>query len=118
MDANGRNCSRPTVGSHDLDPLQIGGISPGGGLYPPGIGPGSFSDGSMVGPDHPLFDRRHNNNDINMFGDERPSPLQVPPGARYDPLRPDDPQANMLRFPGRGGRGPPGPPDNEFPPPV
>lgn len=80
-----------SIGNSDLDPFSAGSV-PGGSM--------------IMGPDHPLFDRRGDNgngtfgNPTGMF-----PPGSVPPGARFDPVSPFD--INIR--PGHGGyHGPPG----------
>ncbi|KAI8138179.1 PI31 proteasome regulator N-terminal-domain-containing protein [Fennellomyces sp. T-0311] len=88
-----------SVGRSDLEPM--------GGLRMPGDGGGMF-----VGPSHPMFGGRHED-------DARLPRGAVPPGARFDPIGPFMPDPRRGR--GRGGAGAgrfSGEPDNdELPPP-
>ncbi|KAI9031616.1 hypothetical protein CLU79DRAFT_729376 [Phycomyces nitens] len=89
-----------SVGRSDLDPL--------GGLHIPGPG-----DGTHVGPSHPMFSHRHDQQNTDIFGGPQTLPRgAVPPGARFDPIGP------FGQLPGRGGLGGPrrgfsGEPDND-----
>ncbi|CAG8459462.1 16371_t:CDS:2 [Acaulospora morrowiae] len=107
-----------SVGRNDLDPLGSNPIlGPprfgGGGIQPFG-GP-SRGGGSIMGPDHPIFDPRvpdRNSGGIRGGPQFLPSGA-VPPGARYDPVGPFGPLSGR-----GGGRFPSGEPNNdELPPP-
>ena len=50
-------------------------------------GPGGFgSNGSLVGPNHPMFRGRNNGVDFPQYGGRMPP--GVPPNARFDPFGP------------------------------
>ncbi|KAL0074561.1 PI31 proteasome regulator N-terminal-domain-containing protein [Phycomyces blakesleeanus] len=89
-----------SVGRSDIDPL--------GGHHIPGPG-----DGTYVGPSHPMYSHRHDQENSNIFGGPQTLPRgAVPPGARFDPIGP------FGNPPGRGGLGGPrrgfgGEPDND-----
>ena len=63
-------------------------------------GPGGFgSNGSLVGPNHPMFHGRNNGVDFPQYGGRMPP--GVPPNARFDPFGPSVPRPGSYR----GGRG-------------
>ena len=83
------------VGHDDLGPNlggMMGGVGRGGG------------GGSLVGPNHPMFNGRNNMQDPRFGGGRGQLPPGVPPGARFDPFGPGVPRPR--RFPQNGrGRG-------------
>ena len=83
------------VGHDDLGPNlggMMGGVGRGGG------------GGSLVGPNHPMFNGRNNMQDPRFGGGRGQVPPGVPPGARFDPFGPGVPRPR--RFPQNGrGRG-------------
>ncbi|GAA6017036.1 hypothetical protein JCM11491_006137 [Sporobolomyces phaffii] len=105
------------VGRNDLEPLGGMGGTIGGGLGGlPGAG------GMFMGPDHPLFRERFegaNNNEAQRRwgGDGFLPPMGAPPGARFDPVGPENgppgssgpafglPQGTFGPGGARGGRG-------------
>ncbi|GAA5847014.1 hypothetical protein JCM3766R1_005898 [Sporobolomyces carnicolor] len=111
------------IGRNDLEPLGgMGGTfgMPGGrgGLPGPGAGQGG---GMFMGPDHPLFRERFGDDTDGGGGGARRwggdgylPPIGAPPGARFDPIGPENgapgstgpafglPQGTLG---GRGGRG-------------
>ncbi|GAK64626.1 uncharacterized protein PAN0_006c2840 [Moesziomyces antarcticus] len=90
-----------TIGDRDLDPLggsplrlppRFGGGS-AGGFAPPPLFPGGDSGGGMyVGPDHPMFRNR-----FPPPGAQGLPPGAVPPGARFDPIFPNEPDVGGAR---------------------
>ena len=69
-------------------------------LGPNSRGPGGFdSNGSLVGPNHPMFHGRNNGVDFPQYGGRMPP--GVPPNARFDPFGPSVPRPGSYR----GGRG-------------
>ncbi|CAG8613372.1 10592_t:CDS:2 [Diversispora eburnea] len=117
------NINPLSVGRDDLNPLGVNpmGIPRFGGSDIPSFGRPNRGGGMLMGPDHPIFDRRgnsHDNNDI--YGGPQTLPRgAVPPGARFDPIGPFSSQPQPRRGSRRGGRGYIGdePDNDELPPP-
>jgi len=102
------------VGRDDLDPLGGRDFDPLGRIMAPQRG-----GGMIVGPDHPMFDRRRfeGSNQPGVSGPFLP-PGAVPPGARFDPIGPFGASPLDLRRGNNGGRyfsGEPNP-DHTHPP--
>jgi hypothetical protein len=103
----GRLPGQQPRGGPDRNPLSIGADD----LYPPGLGPndpirphlgpGGLREPGSGGGMHPRFDDP-------LFGEQGQEGPQanVPPGARYDPTYPGDPQGELGQWPGTGRRGP------------
>ncbi|KAI8909830.1 hypothetical protein EDD86DRAFT_206333 [Gorgonomyces haynaldii] len=85
------------IGRRDMEPFT--GPSFGSPMGPVGGYPGG---GSIVGPDHPMFNNPYPGYPPNL-GPPRFNDMQVPPGARFDPV---SPFGNPQR-PSRMGRGMP-----------
>jgi hypothetical protein len=88
-----------SIGNDDLYPQGLGPNDP----FRPHLGPGGIRQPGSGGGMHPTFDDP-------LFGGEegQPGGPQNPPGARYDPTFPGDPQGGPGAWPGAGHRGPGG----------
>ncbi|GAA5967521.1 hypothetical protein JCM3765_004694 [Sporobolomyces pararoseus] len=84
------------IGRNDLEPL--GGLTGTFGGGAGGIASLPGSEGMFMGPDHPLFRERFgdgNNNNVQnegrrWGGDGFLPPIGAPPGARFDPIGPEN----------------------------
>ncbi|KAK7748516.1 hypothetical protein SLS62_008556 [Diatrype stigma] len=92
------------IGQDDLNPPPLGPrdpFHPGGGVAGPGLPRPGGGRGMYPTFDDPLFGGGGGLGGMGMGGGDDLDDLQVPPGARYDPLGP----GGVPRLGGRGGRG-------------